>query len=244
MKHFLVGSILVSALQAADQPNMRVPVLAELFTSEGCSSCPPADALLLKLDQMQPVAHARIIVLSEHVDYWNSLGWKDPFSSAQFTDRQEMYAHALQSEKYTPQMVIDGRWQVLGSDAKEVESAITRAAARPKSGVRIVTAKRDDHEAVISVAVDALQSGKKDVWIAIADDHDETSVRKGENAGRTLKHVSVVRSLSKAGTVTKAAAFEKTLRVPLNSPATDMRVVVFVAELAGPVVGLAMERLQ
>jgi hypothetical protein len=244
MKHFLVTSILAAGVVYAAEPSAGVPVLAELFTSEGCSSCPPADALLRKLDQLQPVANARIIVLSEHVDYWNSLGWKDPFSSAQFTDRQAIYAHALLVDKYTPQMVIDGRWQVLGNDEKAVEAAIARAAAKPKSMVRIVTATRDGNEAVVGVAVDALASGKKDVWIAIADDRDETSVRKGENAGRTLTHVSVVRSLTKAGTVTKAAGFEKTVHVALTAPAPSMRVVVFVAEFGGPVVGLAAERLQ
>jgi hypothetical protein len=243
MKHFLVASIFIVGLRAAEL-NTRVPVLAELFTSEGCSSCPPADALLRKLDQLQPVAKAQIIVLSEHVDYWNSLGWKDPFSSEQFTYRQEMYTHAMVAEKYTPQLVVDGRWQVLGSDEKEVESAIARAAAKPKSAVRIVSATRDGNEAVIGVSADALASGKKDVWVAIADDHDETNVRKGENAGRTIAHVSVVRSLIKAGTVTKSAAFDKTVRVPLNAPAADMRVVVFVAELGGPVLGLAMDRLK
>lgn len=243
MKHFLVASIFIVGLRAAEL-NTRVPVLAELFTSEGCSSCPPADALLRKLDQLQPVAKAQIIVLSEHVDYWNSLGWKDPFSSEQFTYRQEMYAHAMVAEKYTPQLVVDGRWQVLGSDEKEVESAIARAAAKPKAAVRIVSATRDGNEAVIGVSADALASGKKDVWVAIADDHDETNVRKGENAGRTIAHVSVVRSLIKAGTVTKSAAFDKMVRVPLNAPAADMRVVVFVAELGGPVLGLAMDRLK
>jgi hypothetical protein len=244
MKHFLIASIFaIGALQAAE-PNARVPVLAELFTSEGCSSCPPADALLRKLDQMQPVANAQIIVLSEHVDYWNSLGWRDPFSSAQFSDRQALYAHALNGETFTPQMAIDGRWLVLGSDAKAIEAAVTRATAHPKSAVRIVSATRDGNEAVIGVSADALPSGKKDVWVVIADDRDETSVKKGENAGRTLAHVSVVRSLSKAGTVTKSAAFEKTVRVTLTAPVADMRVVVFVAEFGGPVQGLAMQRLQ
>jgi hypothetical protein len=246
MKQLIVASIFMvtSAGTQAAEPNARVPVLAELFTSEGCSSCPPADALLRKLDQLQPVANAQIIVLSEHVDYWNSLGWKDPFSSEKFTERQEMYAHAMQADKYTPQMVIDGRWQVLGSDEKAIESAVTRAAAKPKCAVRIVSATRDGNQAVIEVAADALSSGKKDVWVAIADDRDETNVKKGENAGRTIAHVSVVRSLSKAGTVTKSAAFEKTVRVPLTAPATDMRVVVFVAEFGGPVAGLATQRLQ
>ena len=245
MKHLLVASIFMVAsrqVQAAE-PNTRVPVLAELFTSEGCSSCPPADALLRKLDQLQPVANAQIVVLSEHVDYWNSLGWKDPFSSAQFTDRQTLYAHALNGEVLTPQLVVDGRWEVLGSDYKAIEAAVTRAAAKPKSAVRIVTATRDGNEAVIGVSVDALSSGKKDVWVALADDRDETNVRKGENAGKTIAHVAVVRSLSKAGTVTKSAAFEKTVRVPLTAPQPDMRVVVFVAESGGPVLGLATERL-
>src|ERR1700733_5427363 len=144
MKTSIVASLFAGVLSATE-PNARVPVLAELFTSEGCSSCPPADALLRKIDQAQPVANAQIIVLSEHVDYWDSQGWKDPFSSEQITYRQEMYAHALQVDKYTPQLVIDGRWQVLGSDWKAIESAITRAAANPKSAVKIISAKRDDN---------------------------------------------------------------------------------------------------
>jgi len=231
MKHFLWVMILGAGLQAAS-----VPVLAELFTSEGCSSCPPADALLMKLDKMQPVAGAQIIVLSEHVDYWNYLGWSDPYSSAQFTQRQGMYTH----ESYTPQMIIDGRTEVLGSDEKAIQSAVAKAAARPKLPVRIVSAKRDGKEAVVSIAVGA---GKGDVWVAIADDRDQSSVRNGENKGRTLNHVAVVRSLGKVGAVTKAAGLEKTVRVPLISQAEGMRVVVFVAESGGPVMGSAMQEL-
>ncbi len=243
MKHFLVASIFtISSLYAAE-PTARVPVLAELFTSQGCSSCPPADALLRKLEQLQPVPNAQIIVLSEHVDYWNSLGWRDPFSSAQFTDRQALYAHALNGETFTPQMAVDGRWLVLGNDQKAVESAIARAAAHPKPTIHIAKATRDGNVALIDISADALSLGKKDVWVAIADDRDETSVQKGENAGRTLTHVSVVRSLTKGGTIPKSAAFEKTVRVPLTAPAADMRVVVFVAEFGGPVLALAMEKL-
>jgi hypothetical protein len=242
MKPLIAFFIIASALPATE-PAPRVPVLAELFTSEGCSSCPPADALLRKLDQMQPVAGAQIIVLSEHVDYWNSLGWKDPFSSAQFTERQALYAHALNAETYTPQLVVDGRSEVLGSDRKAIESAVARAASKPKSGLRIVSATRDGSEAVISISAAALASGKRDVWVAIADDLNESSVRKGENAGRTLSHVAVVRTLTKAGTVTKAAAFDKTIRVPLTSSQGEMRVVVFVAQFGGPVEGLATTRL-
>src|ERR1019366_1716122 len=157
-------TILTAALQTAES-NDRVPVLAELFTSEGCSSSPPADALLMKLDKMQPVAGAQIIVLSEHVDYWNYLGWSDRFSSAQFTERQEMYAHSLIAESYTPQLVVDGRMEVLGSDERAIQSAVAKAAARPKLPVRIVSAKRDDNEAVVIIAVGAA-FGKANVWVA------------------------------------------------------------------------------
>jgi hypothetical protein len=242
MKTVLVATILAAGLYAAE-PNARVPVLAELFTSEGCSSCPPADALLLKLDKMQPVAGAQIIVLSEHVDYWNYLGWSDRFSSAQFTQRQGAYTRALVAESYTPQMVVDGRKEVLGSDEKAIELAVAKAAARPKLPVRIVSAKRDDNQAVVSIAIGAA-SGKADVWVAIADDRDQSSVKNGENKGRTLNHVAVVRSLGKVGSVTKAAGLEKTVHVPLVSQAEGMRVVVFVAESGGPVIGSAMQELQ
>ena len=108
--------------------------------------------------------------------------------------------------------------------------------------MRIVTAKREGNEAVIGVAVGA-SSGKGDVWVAIADERDQSSVTNGENSGKTLTHVAVVRNLSKVGTVTKAAGLEKTLRVPLGGHTAEMRVVVFVAESGGPVMGSAMERL-
>jgi hypothetical protein len=243
MKQVLLVSILACAAQAAEL-NARVPVLAELFTSEGCSSCPPADALLMKLDQMQPVAGAQIIVLSEHVDYWNSLGWKDPYSSAQFTQRQGMYGRSLVVDPYTPQLVIDGRAEVSAHDEKAVDAAILKAAARAKTTVKIVTAKREDGQATVAIQIGALGSGKGDVWVAIADDRDQSSVRNGENKGRTLNHVAVVRSLGKVGTVTKSAGLEKTVRIPLAAQTEGMRVVVFVAESGGPVLGAAMQELQ
>jgi hypothetical protein len=243
MKSFILALTFSLAASAAE-PNSRPTVLAELFTSEGCSSCPPADALLMKLDKLQPVAGVQIIVLSEHVDYWNNLGWSDPYSSAQFTQRQGMYVHSLVAESYTPQIVIDGRKAILGSDEKAIQEAIVKAAAGPKIAVRIVAAKREGNEAVVNVTVGAATSGKADVWVAIADDRDQSSVRNGENKGRTLNHVAVVRSLGKVGKVTKAAGFEKELRVPLPAQAADRRVVVFVAESGGPVVGSAMQELQ
>jgi hypothetical protein len=241
MKQIVLASMFAIAVQAAE-PSAKAPVLAELFTSEGCSSCPPADALLMKLDQAQPVAGAQIIVLSEHVDYWNYLGWKDPYSSAQFTQRQGTYARALAAESYTPQLVIDGRTAMVGSDGKAILMAVTREAARAKTPVRIVSAMREGNEAVVSLTVGAALS-KGDVWVAIADERDISSVGRGENSGKTLNHVAVVRSLGKVGAVTKGAGLDRTVRVPLSGQKADLRVVVFVAESGGAVDGAAVERI-
>jgi hypothetical protein len=110
----------------------RVPVVVELFTSEGCSSCPPADALLARLDKTQPVEGAEVIPLAMHVDYWNQLGWADPFSSHQFSERQGEYAAAFGKEDvYTPQMVVDGVKEFNGSNSSLARETIGKAAREP-----------------------------------------------------------------------------------------------------------------
>ena len=126
-----------------DTAAARVPVLLELFTSEACSSCPPADKLLADLDRLQPVAGAELVVLGEHVDYFNQLGWKDRFSSAQFTARQQDYAATLHLDgPYTPQLIVDGQAQMVGSDSRGALSAVEQALKAPKIPITIADAGR------------------------------------------------------------------------------------------------------
>lgn len=218
--------------QAAD-----APVLIELFTAEGCSSCPPADHFLGQLDSAQPIQGAHLIVLSEHVDYWDRLGWRDPFSSPQFSARQEAYGRSLHSEVYTPQLVIDGREQFVGSDAKAISASIAHAASRPKVALQISGAARAGSEAAFTVTAG---TGQGDIWIAIADDRDESSVKRGENNGKTLSHVAVTRTLVKAGSISSSKPFEKSLRLPLDARNKAARIVAFIADAQGGISGAAL----
>src|SRR5689334_16426960 len=164
-----VGAALGLAGPADRLPEQRQAVLVELFTSEGCSSCPPADALLERLDRSQPVPGAQVVVLSEHVDYWNHIGWADPYSSPAFSARQEQYARRFRTQgPYTPQMVVDGRTEFVGSDARAAESAIRDAVRQPKAAVHITTG-----EAAADIEIDPLPAGrvhKAGVFVAYAAD--------------------------------------------------------------------------
>ncbi len=205
-------------------------VLVELFTSQGCSSCPPADALLAKLDE-----DSNIVVLSEHVDYWNYLGWRDPFSSAAFSERQAAYVRrfGLRSA-YTPQMVVDGQIEFVGSDGGFAKKTIERAARAPKSPITIT---RDGD----TVRVEAPAGAKAELWIALARHTGASNVPRGENAGRHLKHVAVVRSLVKAGDVGKDKPLTYTLKLPQPEAGTSgWRVIAFLQEPGvGKVLGAA-----
>ena len=180
-----------SQVQAA--PGPHPPVVIELFTSEGCSSCPPADRLLIEL-QKQSRPDAEIIVLSEHVDYWNYIGWEDPFSSRQFSDRQSSYAQAFSSDEvYTPQMVVDGAVGFTGSDASRATKEIAKAAARSKSELLIKATELPG--SVVSIAVQSSISPDTLLTLVVTEDGLESVVKRGENAGRTIVHAGVVRAL-------------------------------------------------
>jgi hypothetical protein len=203
-----------AAMLASGADSTRVPVLIELFTSEGCSSCPPADRLLESLD-------SQAIVLSEHVDYWDRLGWRDPYSSHANTVRQETYARVFGKEgPYTPQMVIDGTTEFVGNDARRANEELTRARSREKIGVHLSRSA-----AGVQVHIDAAPKSA-DVWLALADDRGTQQVGSGENKGRTLRHVAILRSLHKIGTVKKGAGFEQTV----EAPADGGRMIVFVQD--------------
>jgi hypothetical protein len=212
---FLAASCMaLSAGAVAD--GLRVPVLVELFTSEGCSSCPPADRHLQRLD-------ADVVVLSEHVDYWDQQGWKDHFSSPIFTQRQEAYAKAFGLDgPYTPQMVVDGVAQFTGGDARRALAEITKAANFPKADIfieRIGTGARIDIEN---------SPREADIWMALADDFASSNVTAGENKGRTLGHIAVVRSLRKLGWIKRGGTFSRQVGLPDGS--TGQRIVVFLQE--------------
>jgi hypothetical protein len=214
------------------------PVLVELFTSEGCSSCPPADALLEKLDREQPVKGAQIIVLSEHVDYWNHDGWTDPFSSAALTARQVDYVRRFAlPDPYTPQMVVDGNAQLNGSDAQKAAAVIRQASQDPKVAIRIRVGDRG-----VTLEVDPLPEGtarKANIYVTYAAESGTSDVLRGENQGHTLHYVSIVRDIQKVGSIGGRDTFTKQL--PARPSGTPSRLIAFVQEPGnGRIWGAAM----
>lgn len=208
----------------------KAPVLLELFTSLGCSSCPPADKLLAEIDRQQPIPGARLIVLSEHVDYWNSTQWSDPFSSALYTARQQDYDSRFSVDSYTPQLVIDGSAALLGSDWRKAAEAIQNVLHGSRVPVR-VTATRDADKAKIDVTVGPNSTANKTVvFLALAHNQTQSHIGGGENAGRDLSEVAVVYSLKQLGKVDSQSTFTKTLSIPLpaKSQAGDIRVIAYV----------------
>jgi hypothetical protein len=218
------------AAQNAETSGPRRPILLELFTSEGCSSCPPADRLLEALDRTQPVSGADLIVLSEHVDYWNRLGWTDPYSSPLFSERQQEYVRHLRLDgAYTPQLVIDGQADFIGSDERAIRAGILRAETHPKSAI-VVRAQRTGPDMKVSLEVgDRMRPA--DLYLALANDPEQSHVTRGENSGRTLRHVAVVRSLVRVGALPAHRAFAKELTLPLkNENPQPWRVVAFLQD--------------
>lgn len=235
-------------LRAADTPAAS-PVLIELFTSEGCSSCPPADAFLKKLDASQPVRGALLIVLSEHVDYWDHDGWKDPYSSTAFTDRQDAYARMLKiSDIYTPQLIVDGTAEVHLSNPNQTKEILQKAAAMRELPLRIESLTIGGSPAVVRGRVEsdgASETNGSDVYVAIALDHAESEVLRGENSGQHLTHVAVVQTLRKIGRLENGKGFNQEFEIKLKpgTNAGNIRLIAFVQEPGpGKVLGAAMRK--
>ena len=205
----------------------RTPVIVELFTSEGCSSCPPADALLSKLREMGAVEGAEVFILGEHVDYWNSASWSDRFSSASLTQRQHDYVRRFDLDSsYTPQMVIDGKTELVGNTERRVRAELAQAAHSPKP-TQVKLAWSNDGQ--LQVDIDGTAEAGAKVMLAITEDGLSTQVAGGENGGRVLQHNGVVRDLREIGSL-KQGKFSEAVKAAHNPDwkAENLRAVVFV----------------
>jgi len=243
----------VAETERAASPGAN-PVVVELFTSEGCSSCPPADRLLAHLQRTQPVPGADIIALEEHVDYWNDLGWNDPFSSSQFSNRQDDYAHFFRtSGPYTPQMIVDGKAQFVGSDERDALAAIAKAARTPKAEVRfeqLPDSQTASGAVRLHVSFGPIASWRAgdlaEVILAITEDDLSSDVTRGENAGNQLVHRAVVRHFQILGRLDSTGSFAADPQVKLAKDwkRENLRAVAFVQDRSSrDVLGASILRL-
>ena len=229
--YFLLTAVAGTALADEPAPTDAPFALVELYTSEGCSSCPPADQVAADLHERAERTGERIFVLGFHVDYWNRLGWEDPFSDASFTERQREYARDFgENRVYTPAMIVNGDEPFVGSHRKEAEDAVSQALddrAEVAVGVR-VWANRDEPRSLrISWNATGVPAGA-DLAVALVEGDVTSRVTRGENNGRTLSHVGVVRWFH----VEPAADAAKPLRLelPAGVNAENAAVVVFLQD--------------
>lgn len=202
---FIALSFTLLAIPLQARKNVpKQPVVVELFTSQGCSSCPPADRVLTKLDKDKDV-----LVLSYHVDYWDYLGWKDPYGLKASTDRQRSYGRALLlSGVYTPQVVVNGKYQGNGSQERLIRRTIKPLVGENRLSFRV----RNDKKTV-SVYFTKRKTEPLDVWLVCFDPKHTTGVKKGENEGTTLSHTHVVREIAHLGTWSgKGRSFTHTVK--------------------------------
>ena len=230
-----------AAAASADAAAAKTPVLVELFTSEGCNTCPPADKILGYMEEKQPFPGTTVIALEEHVDYWNHDGWTDPFSSAKWTERQQNYENIFKKpEPYTPQMVIDGTKELVGSNGPGVVEAVKAAVQVPKTDVKIVAGtvdpKGERHYTVTTGKLVGAKGGDSaEVWLAVTEDGLQSTVSAGENSGQTLHHAATMRSLQKigvadAGKTPDSFSGDAAVKFDPKWNAANSHVVVFIQE--------------
>ena len=207
----------------------------ELFTSQGCSSCPPADRLL---GQLGRDARLRVVPLAFHVDYWNYIGWSDPFSSKQWTARQEAYARVFaRDDVYTPQLVVNGRTELLGSDEAAILREVDAASKGPAGRVTLAVAPDGPTRLAVDLSVEtpsSIDAKRLDAVVVLYENGITTEVRRGENAGRTLEEDFVVRRLSRAFSLEPKAGAKRQKRVTIDLErswkAENVGVVVFLQD--------------
>jgi hypothetical protein len=242
---FCLSALVVLALgasafkPAADPAALRKVIVVELFTSEGCSSCPPADELLARLQGIHTTNGAAIVPLGFHVDYWDSQGWQDRFSSHNYTKRQEIYAARFKIESpYTPQMVVDGNSEFTGNDVARAQHAIAQATTQPEKADVQLSWTNDQK---LNVRVSSQDSGAAEVMLAISEDNLSTNVGAGENQGHVLHHAAVVRDLRHLGQLTNGQfQTDVTIKAKRDWKTKDLHVVAFVQSASGgPILGAA-----
>jgi hypothetical protein len=223
-----------SSIAQISRDTDATPVLVELFTSEGCSSCPPADSLLMHLRRTQPVQGTQVIVLEEHVDYWDRLGWKDPFSSETATARQNEYAGAFGGQQiYTPQMVVDGHAEFVGSSESDALRAVRAASVSTKPKVALSWTPEGQLSVSIQPLSNASHGESAQVYVAVTENMLKSDVKHGENSGRALNHDGVVRQFFSAGKIEAGApGFSSSISVHTMQEwnRANLRAVVFVQE--------------
>jgi hypothetical protein len=232
---FIATIILTASVSLAlAQSEKTTPVIVELFTAEGCSTCPPADSFLQELEKEQPVDGVQIIALQEHVDYWNRYGWIDPFSSAQFSNRQGYYAAYFKyPEVFTPNMIVDGTRELRGKDGKK---PIVEAAKIAKGTLDMKIEKESQGSVSLTIKVTDLpkmQEGEKAVvLLAITENDLRSSVSAGENKGSVFRHRAVTRYLKSIGAITvNGSEFKADIPLAQDWKHNDLNVVAFVQEI-------------
>ena len=251
----LLAPLLLCVLTARAADDNRPLIVVELFTSEGCSSCPMADALLAKLERSQMFPNVRVVGLEEHVDYWNNLGWVDRFASPQFSSRQNQYAQHYGADAiYTPQMVANGQKPFVAVDVRSASKAILESAANPSYDLTLAPERnpREPSLTDLIVHVRYLRTGSPvpaDIFLAVTESRLRSTISNGENAGQTVAHGSVVRSFGVLGSIDRrpfnTVGLKSTLKLPEEWNRQNLRAVVFVQERQSHrITGAAMTELR
>lgn len=227
-----------SSPSSASSSSAAHPALVELFTSEGCSSCPPADAFLKQMDDAGQVDGIETIAIEEHVDYWDQLGWRDPFSSHRWTERQQQYAEAVRRDGiYTPQFIVDGRSEMAGSSPRKARQDIVEASRISNADLRLAVLGVSQSSAEVLVTVGNIppEARSPELWLAITERGLSSDVLRGENQGRNLTHAAILRSLTRIrnGTASNSSGSVETKASVAFNPAwkrENVRLVVFLQD--------------